>query len=100
MPILQAKGNIPCVIVPPLQRYIFAACCTNINEADYSSTMLKEFFQQRHSLIRQLVAQGLKNFKVLETCSITSCDNTATHALRLSELRKVTAKDRVSEEVY
>jgi hypothetical protein len=64
-------------------------------DVNFGISMLKDFTQLRHTLIRRLVAHGLKNFKVLDTCCITGCVSTATTTSRLSELRQVTAKDWV-----
>jgi hypothetical protein len=88
-------------VIPPLPRYLFARCCndsghcTNASDNDFSQSLLASFLQLRHSLIRQLVSRGLTNFKVLDTCCTTTCIGTATLTHRLSELRKVTAKDGV-----
>ncbi len=49
----------------------------------------------RGTLIPRLVRLGVKNFKVMDTCSTTSCTTTASTANRLAELRTVTANDGV-----
>jgi hypothetical protein len=54
-----------------------------------------EFTQQRATFIRHLVARGLKNFRVLDTCCTTGCIRTAITPTRTSALRQVTAKDGV-----
>jgi hypothetical protein len=101
LPILVAKKDINCVIIPPMPRYLFARCCndpghcTNANSNEFSQSLLANFLQLRHSLIRQLVSRGLTNFKVLDTCCTTTCTNTATITHRLAELKQVTAKDGV-----
>jgi hypothetical protein len=46
-------------------------------------------------LIRSLVQKGLKNFKVLDTCCVTTCKATANLNDRVVEMRKVTSKDGV-----
>jgi hypothetical protein len=100
-PILAAKKDNNCVIIPPMPRYLFARCCndpdhcTNANSNEFSQSLLANFLQLRHSLIRQLVSRGLTNFKVLDTCCTITCINTATITHRLAELRQVTAKDGV-----
>jgi hypothetical protein len=100
-PILAAKKDTACVVIPPLPRYLFARCCndpghcTNANDNEFSQSLLASFLQLRHSLIRQLVSRGLTNFKVLDTSCTTTCIGTATLTHRLSELRQVTAKDGV-----
>ncbi len=48
-PIIQAKGNKPCIVMPPLPRYLFAGCCsdsghcTNANDSDYQSLLMSGF---------------------------------------------------------
>jgi lysophospholipase L1-like esterase len=101
MPILSAKGDIPCVLVPPIPRYLFSRCCddighcTNANKENYQEELLGGFLQLRNSLIKILVTAGLKNFKVLDTCCTTTCATTANTKTRLTDLRSVTAKDGV-----
>jgi hypothetical protein len=57
--------------------------------------LLSGFIQLRNLLIRSLVQKGLKNFKVLDTCCVTTCKTTANIAERVSEMRKVTSKDGI-----
>jgi hypothetical protein len=100
-PVLAAKKDINCVIIPPMPRYLFARCCndpghcTNADGNEFSQSLLANFQQLRHCLIRQLVSRGLTNFKVLDTCCTTNCTNTATITHRLAQLKQVTAKDGV-----
>jgi hypothetical protein len=101
LPILRAKGEKPCVIIPPLPRYLFARCCndpdhcTNAAETDFSITLLSSFTEMRNNLIRQLVSAGLTNFRVMDVCCTTSCSVTACAEERIKGLRSVTAKDGV-----
>jgi hypothetical protein len=80
IPIFKAKGSKPCVIIPPLPRYLFSRCCnddshcTDANEGTYAKQLLAGFLQLRTDLIRQLVQSGLSNFKVLDSCCMTSCE--------------------------
>ncbi len=101
LPTLREKGDTPCVIVPPIPRYLFARCCndagncTNANNTDYAETLLTGFLKLRNELIRFLVTTGITNFKVLDACCTTSCATTANTKTRLTDLKKVTAKDGV-----
>jgi hypothetical protein len=101
LPILKAKGNKPCIIVPPLPRYLFLRCCndkghcTNANENDFPEKLLSGFIQQRNELTRSLVQTGLTNFKVLDACCVTNCTTTASIPDMLKELRKVASEDGV-----
>jgi lysophospholipase L1-like esterase len=101
LPILKEIGDAPSVIVPPIPRYLFARCCTdaghctNASNADYAETLLAGFLRLRNELIRSLVAAGIKNFKVLDSCCTTACANTANTKNRLTHLKSVTAKDGV-----
>jgi hypothetical protein len=101
LPILSAKGDTPCVLIPPLPRYLFASCCddlshcTNAKNDKYQENLLTGFLQLRNGLIKTLVSAGVKNFKVLDTCCTTNCATTANSKTRLSELKTVTAKDGV-----
>jgi hypothetical protein len=53
-PIIQAKGSTPCIIVPPLPRYLFARCCsdgghcTNANDIDYKSLLVSGFVRLKN----------------------------------------------------
>jgi lysophospholipase L1-like esterase len=101
MPIIKAKGAKPAVIIPPLPRYLFTRCCsdadhcTNANEENFSAKLLTNFVQLRNELIKQLVSEGITNFKVMDLCCVTNCSLTANTASRLEELKKVTASDGV-----
>jgi hypothetical protein len=101
MPILSAKGDIPCVLVPPIPWYLFSRCCddighcTNAKKDKYQEELLSGFLQLRNSLIKILVTAGLKNFKVLDTCCTTTCATTANTKTRITDLKTVTAKDGV-----
>ncbi len=101
LPILLEKGDAPCVIVPPIPRYLFARCCndanhcTNANNADYAETLLTGFLKLRNDLIKLLVTAGITNFKVLDACCTTNCATTANTKTRLTDLRNVTAKNGV-----
>jgi hypothetical protein len=101
MPVLRAAEGRPIVIIPPLPRYLFARCCadaghcTNFGQPDFAQNLLSGFIQLRNLLIRSLVQKGLKNFKVLDTCCVTTCKATANLKDRIVEMRKVTSKDGV-----
>jgi hypothetical protein len=99
LPILKAKGDRPCVILPPLPRSLFMQCCndnshcTNIKDAGFSEELLSGYIRLRNELIKQLVSHGLSSFKVLDSCCMTSCSKTASIAERLKQLRETMAKD-------
>jgi hypothetical protein len=101
LPILRETGDAPCVIVPPIPRYLFARCCTdaghctNASNADYAETLLTGFLTLRNELIRFLVTAGIKNFEVLDSCCTTACTTTANTKSRLTNLKSVTAKDGI-----
>ncbi len=77
-PIIQAKGSKPCIILPPLPRYLFARCCsdsghcTNANDSDYQSQLMSGFVRLKNELIKHLVSLGVTNFKVMDSCCATS----------------------------
>jgi hypothetical protein len=101
IPVFRAKGEKPCVVIPPLPRYLFARCCNdpdhciNADETDFCKTLLSGFTEMRNNLIRQLVSAGLTNFRVMDTCCTTTCSVTACSEERIKGLRSVTAKDGV-----
>jgi hypothetical protein len=101
LPVLKAKGDKPCIIIPPLPRHLFTRCCsdnghcTNVNELEFSAEMLSGFIKQKNELIKLLVQGGLTNFKVMDTCCTTSCVQTANIQNRLAELKKVLSDDGV-----
>jgi hypothetical protein len=101
LPVLKAKGDKPCIVIPPLPRYLFSRCCsdkghcTNAADPEFPSEMLSGFIKQRNELIRLLVQNGLTDFKVMDTCCTTSCIQTANIQTRLGELAKVTSDDGV-----
>jgi hypothetical protein len=77
MPILLEAKGLPCDILPPLPRYLFARCCdddghcTNFGKPEFEQSLLAGYIQLRNWLIRTLVQRGLKNFKVMDTCCAT-----------------------------
>jgi hypothetical protein len=101
IPILLEKKDIPCVVVPPIPRYMFSRCCndpahcTNANQTDYCEKLLSGFLELRNNLIKTLVAAGVTNFKVLDACCTTDCDNTANTKTRITCLKGVTASDGI-----
>jgi hypothetical protein len=101
LPVIKEKGTKPCVIIPPLPRYVFARCCsnaehcTNMNNKGYQENLMSGFIQLRTSLIKLLVSHGITNFKVMDACCPTNCSLTASVGERIVELKKVTAKDGV-----
>jgi hypothetical protein len=48
-PIIRARRSIPCVVIPPMPRFLFVRCCsdtghcTNANEQKYKETLLTDF---------------------------------------------------------
>ncbi len=101
LPILKAKGTKPCVIIPPLPRYLFSRCCgdtshcTNANQPGFESGLLSDFMKLRNDLIRNLVQSGITDFKVMDTCCTTACAPTENIPARLVELKKVAVKDGI-----
>jgi hypothetical protein len=100
-PIIKAVGNKPCVVLPPLPRHVFSRCCndsghcTNANDPEYQSFMMSGFVRLKNELIKHLVSHGVSNFKVMDTCCVTSIATTATIGERLTELRKVSSGDGI-----
>jgi hypothetical protein len=101
LPIFVATNGKPCVIIPPMSRWLFAKCCndpghcTNSQSKDYAAKLLSDFLQLRGILIQQLVKLGMKNFRVVDTCCTTVCTTTASTSARLEGLRTVTASDGI-----
>jgi hypothetical protein len=101
IPIIKEKGNKPCVVLPPLPRYLFAGCCndpghcSNRRENNFQSDIMSGFIKMRNGLIKQLVVAGLNNFKVMDSCCATACKGTAGLPERIAALRTVTSKDGV-----
>ncbi len=99
IPILNTAGNTPCIVILPLPRYIFAGCCSdpdhcvNLKNSEHKEKLLLDFIQLRHILIKELIANGVKNFKVLDTCSVTALNYTANTSTRIAALADVTAHD-------
>jgi hypothetical protein len=100
-PIIQAKGNKPCIILPPLPKYLFAHCCsdnghcTNANDPDYQSILMSGFVRLKNDLIKQLVSHCVTNFKVMDSCCVTSCSTTSPINERLTELKSVSNSDGI-----
>ncbi len=101
IPVIRKKGNRPCVIVPPLPHNLFVRCCndeshcTNAKEENYAIDLLSGFTKLRHDLIRQLVHSGISDFKVLDSCCVTTCSPNSNLPERLESLRVVTREDGV-----
>ncbi len=53
------------------------------------------FIRLRTDLIKQLVSLGLTNFKVMDACCPANCSLTADISERITEMKKITAKDGV-----
>jgi hypothetical protein len=99
LPILKAKGDKPCVILPPLPRSLFSQCCndknhcTNKTDKGFSEELITGYIRLRNELIKQLVSHGLSSFKVMDICCMTQCSKTVSTAERLRALRVIMAKD-------
>jgi lysophospholipase L1-like esterase len=101
VPIIRAAGNKPCVVIPPLPRYLFSRCCgdknhcTNADDKDFRETLLAGFVHLKNELIKHLVRLGVVNFKVMDSCCVTACSTTANISDRLKELGRVYNSDGV-----
>jgi hypothetical protein len=100
-PIIQAKGSIPCIILPPLPRYLFARCCSdsshcsNADDADYKSLLVSGFVRLKNELIKHLVGLGVTNFKVMDSGCVIPAAKNMSITDRLNELRNVTTSDGI-----
>jgi hypothetical protein len=101
VPIIKAAGNKPCIILPPLPRYLFSRCCgdenhcTNASDKEFCETLLTGFAQLKRNLISHLVNLGVTNFKVMDFCCATTCTTTANNPERLHGLKSVYTSDGV-----
>jgi hypothetical protein len=90
---MQNRTPAPCVVIPPMSRWLFTRCCndpsqcTKAGAEDFEQHLLAEFLQLRGALIRQLIGMGVTNFQVMDSCCTTVCNPTAKTATRLFELR-------------
>jgi hypothetical protein len=99
VPILAAKKESHCVLIPPLPRYLFTPCCanqqhcTNLSEDGYCDKIMSDLISVR--LIKIVNDLGLKNIRVADSCPVielTPADNIKS---RLEKLRSVVATDGV-----
>ncbi len=83
-PILTAKKETHCVLIPPLPRYLFAPCCanqnhcTNMSEDGYCDKIMSDLIAVRHKLIKMVNDLGLKKIRVTDSCPVielTPADN-------------------------
>ncbi len=101
VPILTARQQVPCLIIPPIPRYLFARCCddpahcTNWNVDSFPAELLSGFISLRHQQIKSLTRLQIKNFRVMDSCCTTPCTSTSNTVNRISELKKVTFKDGI-----
>jgi hypothetical protein len=101
VPILTARQQVPCLIIPPIPIYLFARCCddpahcTNWNVDSFPAELLSGFISLRLQFIKSLTRLQITNFRVLDSCCTTTCTSTSNTVTRISELRKVTAKDGI-----
>jgi hypothetical protein len=101
VPILAAKKDSHCVLLPPLPRYLFTPCCgnqqhcTNLSEDVYCGKIMSDLIAVRHKLIKIVNNLGLKKIRVADSCPVielTPADNIKS---RLEKLRGVAATDGV-----
>ncbi len=59
---------LPCLDTCQITAALTGGHCTNADTANFDSGLLSYLKQLRNTLIKQLVASGLKKFKVLDTC--------------------------------
>ncbi len=101
VPILLAKKDAPCVLVPPLPRYLFSPCCDaknhcpNQSDPEFPHKILSELVILRNVLIKVVNECGVNNTRVVDSCPVTKCRNTDNIAVRLSNLRDVACGDGV-----
>ncbi len=81
--------------------YLISRCCsdrnhcTNADDKDFSESLLAGFVHLKNELIKHLVRLGVVNFKVMDSCCVTTCSTTANNSERLRELRGVYNSDGV-----
>jgi hypothetical protein len=101
VPILAAKKDSHCVLIPPMPRYLFTPCCanqqhcTNLSDEGYCDKIMLDLIAVRHKLIKILNDLGLKKVRVADSCPVieqTPADNIKS---RLEKLRSVAATDGV-----
>jgi hypothetical protein len=72
-PILLSAQNADKIIMPPLPRYIFGACCSNpfhganVREEEHAEQMAHGVTKLRGILKKECTAMGVKNFWVLDS---------------------------------
>ncbi len=101
IPIIAAKREAVGLIIPSLPRYLFSGCCDqkehcrNITDPGHSRKLLSDIICLRNSLKKIVCSHGLANIRVLDSCCVTKCADTANTELRLAALRDVMSPDGV-----
>jgi hypothetical protein len=89
------------MVIPPLLRYLFSACCTqaahslNVNNTGHAKQLLTDTIGLWNCLKKLVSDLGLSSCRVLDSCCVTDCIPTARIIIRLEALKTVTARDRV-----
>ncbi len=101
VPILIAKKDAPCVIIPPLPRYPFSPCCAaknhrpNLSDPDFPTKILSDLIVLCNVLIKVVSDCGTRNTRVVDSCPVTKCRSTDNLAVRLTNLKVVASDDGV-----
>ncbi len=87
------KGKVMArVEVPPLPRYLFAGCCTqvdhstNVSEPGFAKSLLTEVIGLRNGLKKFVSGLGVPACCVLDSLCITDCPVTANMETKLEAL--------------
>ena len=100
-PLMAAHQQAMKIIVPPAPRYLFTGCCTekthctNIATAGYETTALAKAKHLQSLLKVQVVAAGIKNVWVMDTCYMVDGSQCTSETETLNLLKNIYAKDGV-----
>ena len=102
--VLGQLSPVPCVVLPPIPRYLTGGCCddsthaSNVGKTGEDSAMVEKLMHMRQLLRRELAASKCTNYwvpDVLEHLSATAVGGTAPVQLKSQQLKELFSSDNV-----
>jgi lysophospholipase L1-like esterase len=101
LPLIEAAGEVPVIILPPQPRYLFSGCCedsthcTNLKKEGHGESVLSATLKLRGVLKKRLEKCLSIQYRILDTCGAIVDAPDKSVSTKLAELPGLMAKDGV-----
>ncbi len=101
IPLFSGVGDVNCIVLSPLPKYLFTGCCNKSGHCSYvfspshASSLLLDTIGLRAALKKSLAAANLSKVRILDTCCASECAPTDNETVRLDRIRGVMSTDSI-----